>query len=340
MRSRGASIFIVCFAVLAAMIFPPAPSAAFGLRLGPFHLGLPFFGRLHVPRRRIALRPDARKGDAVYDKASLGGAEGAQHAEPALLYSAVALPDLYDEVFWPQRAAAWPFGYDAIFRSAFAKSPLDDDAHACRQPDRAEAVVGRIRAEVKPRPAQLPLLQNLGRALGMASAYLLKACPKAIPAQPVARLSLMQSQIQVLSMAIDLVRPPLQQFEQSLDAGQKARFAAMPSSSTASAECGAAATATDWSVDQIDQSVQPGKDQRQALADLKETFASVAADLHAHCPNPPPTTPLARLQAIEARLDASWRAALSMQVALAKFESQLNAEQRDRFEAMNLAEAR
>ncbi len=338
-----AAVFVVCLGAVAALIASPTPVSAFGIRLGPFHIGLPFFGASHhfAHRHHIALR--RREHDAVYDRESLGRtetarqAEPARSAEPALLYPAIALPTLYDEIFWPDRSQPWPFGYDAIFRSAFAKSPLDDDPHGCQQPDRTAEMIGRIRAEVKLRPDQLPLLQKLGAALGMTSGYLARACPKAIPAQPVARLQLMQSQLQVLGMAIDLVRPPLQQFEESLDAGQKKQFGA---ASAAASECAAAPPATDWSVNEIDQAVLPGGSQNDALANLKQTFASAAADLHAHCPNPLPSTPLARLEAMESRLDASWRAALSMQVALASFESRLNDQQRSRFEAMNLAQAR
>ena len=77
-----------------------------------------------------------------------------------------------------------------------------------------------------------------------------------------------------------------------------------------------------------------------ALADLREAFVSAARDLDAHCPKMLPPDPLERLVSIEARLDASWRAVLSMQVALASFESRLTDSQRTRFEAMNVAEAR
>jgi hypothetical protein len=332
---RGIGAYIAIAAVAGAIILP-SPSAAFGLSLGPFHIGLPFFGFPHrfVHRRRIALRRPIAHDRSVYDRANLRGPVPEQGAEPTVLYPGAALPAIFDEVFWPGQAPRWPFGYDAIFRSAFVKSPQDADARACQQPDRTAAVIGRIAAEVRPRPAQEPSLQKLGRALGMAQGYMAKTCPKTIPAQPVARLELMEAQLQTLTMAVDLVRPPLQRFEQSLDAKQKAQFAAM--SAAANAGCGATPTATDWSVDQIDQSVQPGDTQDPALADLKQTFASIAADLHAHCPNPLPRTPLARLEAIEGRLDASWRAALSMQVALAKFEGGLSTQQRSRFEAMNL----
>jgi hypothetical protein len=327
------------------LVASPSATEAFGLRLGPIHIGLPFIGFRHhhfVHRHHVALRRRDRDV-GVYSKASLGRtepmghAEPTQHAEAALLYPVVALPNLYDEIFWPDRSQSWPFGYAAIFRSAFAKSPLDDDARACEQPDRAAEVIERIRAQVKPRPDQLPLLQKLGKALGMANGYLARACPKVIPAQPVARLQLMQSQLQVLGMVVDFVRPPLQQFEQSLDASQKGRFNA---TSAAVSVCAGASAATDWSVDEIDQAVQPGNGQSPAMAHLKQAFASAAADLQAHCPDPRPATPLARLETMESRLDASWRAALSMQVALASFESRLNDQERSRFEAMNLAQAR
>jgi LTXXQ motif family protein len=337
MRKIGA-----CFAIaaLAATTLSPTPGAAFGLNLGPLHLGLPFFGfrhRRHAPRRRLAMHHPARAA-GIYDRANVKTPAAATNAGPAALHPAATLPGLLDAVFWPGEAGQWPFNYDALFRSAFAKAVQGDAADVCQQPDRTAALVGRIGAEVRPTAAQQPLLQKLGQALGMASGYMARACAQALPPQPVARLKLIQSQLQFLTMAIDVVRPPLQQFEQSLDANQKKQFAAL-NSVNSKPECGAAPIPTEWAVDEINHSVQPDGAQRQALADLKLTFASIANDLHAHCPNPVPATPLARLEAIEARLDASWRAALAMQVALGQFESQLNGRQRTRLEAMNLPQA-
>jgi len=40
---------------------------------------------------------------------------------------------------------------------------------------------------------------------------------------------------------------------------------------------------------------------------------------------------------IQARLDSTWRATLSIQVALANFEAELNDAQKIRFDAMNFA---
>lgn len=339
MRRIGAC-FVV--AVLAATALSPTPSAAFGLNLGPFHIGLPFFGFPHRGghRHRTALHRPPANGASVYDKANLSGPVSPQDAERAPLYPTVALPGLFDAIFWPANSPQWAFGYDAIFRSAFGKPVPAKSLAVCRQPDRTAAIFNRIGAEVRPGPTQMPFFQKVGQALGMAAGYMAKACPQTIPAQPVARLKLMQSQLQTLTMAIDLVRPPLQQFEQALDVHQKKQFAARSSAeNTSAAACGTAPLATDWSVDEIDQTVQPDNEQRHALSGLRQTFASIAGDLHAYCPNPLPATPLARLEATEARLDLSWRAALSMQVALGQFESQLNDRQRTRLEAMNLAQA-
>ena len=335
MRRIGAYFVI---AALAATALSPAPSAALGLNIGPFHLGLPFIGFRHrrVYRHRMSMhRPSPTNN--VSDRTSMNNTRSAQESERTALYPATALPGLFDATFWPAASPQWPFGYGALFRGAFAKTAPDNSA-ACQQPDRTAAIVGRISTEVRPNVAQTPLLQKLGQALGMAAGYMVKACPQTIPPQPVARLKLMQSQLQTLTMAIDLVRPPLQKFQQSLDGNQKKQFAALTPADSKPA-CGTAPIATDWAVDEIDHSVQPNDAQRQALAGLKLTFASIAGDLHAHCPNPVPATPLARLEAIEARLDASWRAALAMQVALGQFEAQLNDQQRTRLEAMNLAQA-
>ena len=339
MRRIGA-----CFAIatLAAATLSPTPSAAFGFNLGPIHLGLPFFGfhhRRHMHRHHLALHRPARDA-GIYDRANVSApaATSARGAELTALHPTAALPGLLDAIFWPDQASQWPFDSDALFRSAFAKTAQDITAPACQQPDRTASLVGRIASEVRPTAAQQPLWQKLGQALGMASGYMAKACVQALPPQPVARLKLIQSQLQFLTMAIDVVRPPLAEFEQSLDADQKRQFAALNPTGNKPA-CGTQPIATDWTVDEIDHSVQPDDTQRQALAGLKLTFASIAADLHAHCPNPMPATPLARLEALEARLDASWRAALAMQVALGQFESQLNDQQRTRLEAMNLARA-
>jgi LTXXQ motif family protein len=339
MRKVGA-VFIV--AACAAVIGFAPTAAAFGLRIGPFHIGVPlYFPHFRFHHHHLYMR--AVRHDVAHP-------EPAQSITSALLYPNLALPLVFQNVLFPDYASPWPFGYDRIFSTAFARMPASEDRRLCRPAVDPNAIVARIRDAVAPTADQMPQLQRLGGALGAADGFLLKACPNEIPAQPVSRLQLMESQIEELTLAINIVRQPLQDFEQSLSDDQKAKFAAVPASPPAADRhdrsaaiapaCGGSATAIDWTVDQIEQSVQPTAAQRPALANVKEAFSKAVDDLDAHCPTTVPQTSLARLDAIEARLDATWRSVLSIQVALANFETKLDDAQRARFDQMNFAAAR
>jgi LTXXQ motif family protein len=345
MRTIGATVAV---AALSAALFAPSPSEAFGLRLGPFYFGLPFIGYRH---HRALVR--AEKSTGLQDNANLSTAEPASPPAQggltsALIYPAVALPVVYDEVFRSPASSPWPFSYDAIFQTAFAKAAPDRVATACQQPDRATDVVDRITTQIRPTPAQQQQLQRLGGALAMAAGYLAKACPNDVPAQPVARLQLMEWQIEKLAQALDMVRQPLQDFEQSLNATQRARFAAALSAAPAirpdravniTAACATTPTAVDASIERISLSVEPTDAQRDALTSLKQAFHDGASELDANCPFAVPGDPLARLEATEARLDATWRAVVAIQVALADFDNGLNDEQRARLDSTDFAAA-
>ena len=234
----------------------------------------------------------------------------------ALLYPGLALPIIYDNVFWPSSSLQWPFSYDAIFHAAFDKTAGDQGRCAC-QADRGSTVVERIGREIRPSAVQRPLLQKLGGALAMASGFIAKFCPKQTAAQPVARLEIMETQLEVLTMALDIVHGPLQEFEQSLNPNQRTRFAALHSAQSAdhknAAEdfppaCGPTPTTVDWPVNALDQSLKPDATQRAAMATTKRAFGRAASDLDAQCPTSPGGTPLARLETLQAHLDAEWRA--------------------------------
>ena len=189
-------------------------------------------------------------------------------------------------------------------------------------------------------------MQKLGGALGFASDYLAKACPSDIPQDPAARLQLMEWQVEKLAEALDFVRPPLQELEQSLNATQRARFGVplatrrpprADRANTIAPACAAAPPKVDASIEQISLAVQPTDDQRDAMNGLKQALRNAAGELDANCPLSLPADPLARLEAIEARLDATWRALVSIQTALADFETKLSAEQRVRFDATDFA---
>jgi hypothetical protein len=182
-------------------------------------------------------------------------------------------------------------------------------------------------------------LQNLATALGQANGYLIKSCPSEIPPRPVARLLLMENQIDAMIMALDIVRPRLQAFEQSLDDKQRARLnGPAPSSATSAVPaCKLNANAVSGSLSQLERAVVPTNAQRPALAVVADAFNRAVAALDASCTAVTPPTALGRLEALETRLDATWRAVLTIQVALANFQSELNDEQIGRFNALEIA---
>jgi LTXXQ motif family protein len=338
MKKVGAYLAIAAFAFIP---FASSPAAAFGLRLGPFHLGVPLLGHRHHHR---PLYMHGNSNDvARHDSQS--GAEPAPRVNLALLYPGRALSPIFQNVFWPAFSSPWPFSYDAIFTTAFA-TPTAERSDCAQQLD-ASAIVERLRAEIGPNAEQMQRLQRLGGAIGAAAGYLAKACPAQIPQQPTARLQLMDAQIQVLTMAVDIIHQPLQEFEQSLTNEQRAKFSGEPaarkgkasarSDQTDMRSCGASAAAIDWSIGQIDKSVQPSEQQRPALSDVREAFGKAANDLEAHCPASMPRSAVARLETIESRLDATWRAVLSIQVALQDLATKLSDEQRSRLQAMTFA---
>lgn len=338
MKKVGAYLALAAFALIPLAF---APTAAFGLRIGPFHLGMPLFGHRHHHH------PLYMRGNA--NDVARHEAQPALQQHPvslALLYPARALPPIFQNVFWPAFSSPWPFGYDTIFTTAFAAAPADRTRDNCQQSVDANAMVERLRAEIGPTAQQMERLQRLGGAIGAAADYLAKSCPTEIPEQPTARLQLMDSQIQVLTMAVDIIHQPLQEFEQSLTDEQRAKFSGLaadkrPHSARADKavvhSCGASAAAIDWSIGQIDRSVQPNEQQRPALSDVQQAFGKAANDLETHCPTAMPRSAVARLETIESRLDATWRAILSIQVALQDFEGKLSDDQKLRLRAMTFA---
>src|SRR5580692_7821930 len=263
---------IATIAALAAIAFSPSPSAAFGLRIGPLYFGIPYFGYRHRHHGAPTLRDEASLKTAAPAQGAAGaqapGSQGlSQGLMSPLLYPVLALPVVYDEIFSPPSSSPWPFSYDAILQTAFAKTA--PNAAACPQPSRQSAVGERIRAEIRPTGNQMPQMQKLGGALGFASDYLAKACPSKIPQDAAARLQLMEWQIEKLAEALDFVRPPLQELEQSLNDGQRVRFgvpfstaAVHPDRANVAPACAAAPTRVDASIEQISLAVQPTDAQR------------------------------------------------------------------------------
>jgi hypothetical protein len=348
MRKIGAVTGVVA---LAAIALTSPPAAAFGVRVGPFYFGIPFLGHrrhhhhhvVHAERPSSSVHSEAVSGGST--QAGEPGPRSTPGLDSPLLYPALALPAVYDNVFWPSAASPWPFSYDAIFHTAFAKPHPHQSANACPAGRRSTVVGERIRREIAAGGVQLQHLQRLDGALAMAANYLTKACPTDMPSDPAARLQLMEWQIEKLSEALDMVRPPLQAFEQSLNASERSRFAgttgdgAQPGGGDGASACAAQPTTVDASVEQIAQSVQATDAQREAVTAMKQALRNAATELDANCSLPRSPSPLARLEAIQSRLDSTWRAVLAIQVALDTFTKQLDDQQRARLDAADFASA-
>lgn len=300
-----------------------APAAnAFGLNFGPLHLELPVPG-------------SSQRSHASPSEPTTSGA--AQISRPSLLYPVLAWPSLYDNIFWAN-SSSWPFDYRSIFGQAFAKYPTDRAAIVCPYLDTTSKITIGLARETSPSAAQKLLLQKLSSALGQANGYLMKSCPNGLPSQPVARLQLMEGQIDAVIMALEIVRPPLQKFEQSLDDRQRARWEQTGAANRdAGAACDAKPEMARWPLAQFEQAVQPDDAQRQAVADVEEAFDRAASDLDGGCGGSPPNSATARLEAIESRLDATWRAVQTIQVALENFQSHLSDQQNVQFNELQIA---
>jgi len=349
MRKIGASLAIVA---LAAAVFPCTPSQAFGLRVGPFYVGIPYFGH----RYRHGHHDAALRDEATLNNSGLNSGAPLNSGIPAqdrgltspLLYPVLAVPSISAEIFSPPSSSPWPFRYDAIFQAAFAKTASDQNSNSCPQAVGNAVIVDRIKNTVRPTPDQMQRLQKLGGALGFASEYLAKACPTDVPKDPAARLQLMEWQIEKVAEALDIVRQPLQDFEQSLTDAQRARLDVRPLTAAArrsnpangaTADCAAAPTNVDSSVEQISLAVNPTDAQRDAMTGLKQAFQNASSELDANCPVSLPADPLARLESTEARLDATWRALVAIQTALANLETGLSDDQRARLYNADFAAA-
>src|ERR1700675_5144539 len=91
---------ILAIAALAAIATSPSPSMAFGLRVGPFYLGIPFFGYRHRHHGAHALRDDASLKTATAAPGAVASPPAASQGQTSpLLYPVLALPAVYEEIF-------------------------------------------------------------------------------------------------------------------------------------------------------------------------------------------------------------------------------------------------
>jgi hypothetical protein len=97
---------------------------------------------------------------------------------------------------------------------------------------------------------------------------------------------------------------------------------------------------TSFPIDQIREAIDPTGEQITFLDDLAAALSKASATLNPSCPSEPPLTPLARLDAVETRLEATIQAIEIVRPPLVNLYDSLSDEQREGLDAIGAKEAR
>jgi hypothetical protein len=151
----------------------------------------------------------------------------------------------------------------------------------------------------------------------------------------------MEERIEAMIAAVGTVQPPLEQLYGLLNDEQKARLTALgndqrqdKSAGSFAQNCGAAQPGvTGWPATDVERAVRPTEAQRASLAQL-QSASTKAADMLKVCPSDSLLTPPARLKAVGERLETMLQAVKTVHMALNRFYSELNDEQKAQFEAL------
>jgi LTXXQ motif family protein len=264
------------------------------------------------------------------------------------MYGPYALDDGYDGGSYP--VAGRPQGSGVSAGGAGGRAaggPAARDICTGKTADLTDWPIERISKRVEPNEAQRGALDELKTATATALKILKAACPTDLPSTPTRRLEAMHKRLDAMSKAVRTVRPALQKFYLSLGDEQKARFNALRSDKNQqqaqgdlSQLCGQrAAGIGNLPTERIETAVQPTEAQRVTLKELQDAMAGAGNVLTLDCPSNRPLTPVARLEAMEQRLNAMLRAVTTVQPALERFYASLSDEQKERFNRLGPAQS-
>jgi hypothetical protein len=284
-----------------------------------------------------------------------------------------AYDDFFDGIFFPYgapyvaNAYSGPYGdytsmqrydpgasiyYGSRKRSTGQTAPIGSVSKAarelCEKPDTGITAwpIQQISETLQPSDDQRALLDDLRNAGAEAADVFRKSCPKSVPMTPVSRLLAMIGRLQATLDAVDLVRPALERFYDSLSDEQRARLNVMQSDvgqqagqATPEQQRNACINAkpglADLPIDRIDEVVQPMDDQEDALSRLSDATQKAVEVIQAACRDSTPLTPVGRIGAMNQRLNAMLTAVETIQPTLEDFYSSLNNEQKARFNTLD-----
>jgi hypothetical protein len=279
------------------------------------------------------------------------------------LFWPYAYDDIYDDLFWGgpyYYDPFWDYGYDDLYGALFSPFGYQELAgylpgggsvpgarvggsevqQMCGSDSRdiADWPIERIRQLVQPTVDQQALLDQLADASMKAAQVIKTACTTTAALTPSGRLAAMRTRLEAMIQAVDIIRMPIDQFYDSLNDEQKARFVAAEQSRTTPAanaappaDCAALNREAQWPQAEIERVIHPTPDQQAKIDALKNAAAQAADIIAKACPAQVPMTPPARLDAIATRVNALIDAVKLVQGPLDDLYASLNDEQKAQF---------
>ena len=267
------------------------------------------------------------------------------------LFWPYAFQDLSDYTFLPYAYDTfWPYAFDDVFAGIYGAYAPEyyslegagrTAAQICSGQEQGltDFPIERIAQQVDPDQHQQTLLDDLKDASAQALSILQAACPSELPSTPTGRIAAMRTRVDAMLQAVQVARPALDKFYQSLTDEQKERFNVIDQDVEATGQqqadiadlCQRTKRDAGPLLDRTERALHLSYDQDAALKDLKEASAKAADLLKAGCGSEQPITPTGRLAAMEGRLNGIVRALDLVQAPLEKFYNSLSDEQKARF---------
>jgi hypothetical protein len=269
-------------------------------------------------------------------------------------YWAYAYDDFVDSIYWAAGNPYAAYGYSAPTAGTIGLVPggASKKRQTTRPPvdvcESESAItawpfeqIGRVLA---PTAQQQALLDELKAAAAQAANDLKASCTREAALTPTGRLQVILDRLLASLNAVQMVRPPLMKFYDSLTDEQKVRFnaigprvgkAAAVLTEAQEAACSAQKSGLiELPIERIEDVVRPAGGQQDGLERLSKANDQAVAVLQAACPDSIPQTPVGRLDAIEKRLEAMIQAAKIIQPALQEFYASLSDEQKSSFNTL------
>lgn len=215
-----------------------------------------------------------------------------------------------------------------------------------------------IAQRIAPDESQSGALEQLRGNARQQAEILRAACPRDIPADPVARVDISNSAVDAMLAAVNAVLPSIEGFYATLGDEQKARLVTLSAragsidrdaqrvhrsdrrarraegSPDRSGMCAQWERALlDWPRRRLDRDIRLSEAQRAALSDLIDSSDQAADVIAKSCPTDISLTPVGHMQTRRKQLEAIGQAIQTVRQALGHFYETLDDQQKQRFGA-------